>query len=271
MTFWGRVLRVSVAGIGVTDARITVNIELTSGASQDTGTVDLYNLNPARESHIRDHADAIVVEGGHRATFGLLFAGRVQRVRRVRSTSGGVSHITRIHLGDQTRANVRRAVGVSAVTSRSYAGAQPVRAIAADLAGDLGLLSGPFDAIPAEATVLDWTFAGSTVDGLNQLLGTVDAGWYDDDGQLRVRRRGLSEQPDRRGLLLTPETGLIRTPAVTDEGAEVTMWLNPGLRRGTRVRVRSASLQGDWSVVGLRHQADNWTGPFITWADLRAA
>ena len=81
-------------------------------------------------------------------------------------------------------------------------------------------------------------------------------------------RRGMP-QPDAPTVTISPETGLVGSPLSTDEGAECTMFLNPQAKVGGVLALTSEALSGSYRIVGLRHDADNWSGPFTTWVDLR--
>ena len=48
---------------------------------------------------------------------------------------------------------------------------------------------------------------------------------------------------------------------VTDEGAELSVFLNPAITLGSLITLESESLEGQWKVVGIRVAADNWSGP----------
>lgn len=273
MTQFGRVLVVEVAGLVITRPRISVRVTLDNDNTQDTGSVAIYNLAPGTEDQIFERAKSIKVLGGYRGRIGTLFEGATQRVQRRRVTTAGVTRMTVIDLGNLTRAGspVDGVAALGGVTARSYAGPQNVRAIARDLAADAGLAVGPLDAIPAAATATNWAWSGAASDALTALVGAVGCGWYEDGGQLRVRRRGSPAQPDRGIWLLSPQTGLVGAPTPTDEGAQCRVLLNPGIARGARVRLASDTLEGEFTTVTVRHSADNWEGRFVTDLELRPA
>jgi len=101
-------------------------------------------------------------------------------------------------------------------------------------------------------------------------LGSVGCSFYEDDGVLRVRRRGSPGRAGAPGFVVSEGSGMIGSPTPTDEGCEVTMFLQPAIQRGSLLRVVSESVNGDFSCVALRHDADNWEGRFITWAEARS-
>ena len=130
------------------------------------------------------------------------------------------------------------------------------------------LTLGPLDAIPAGATVTDYTYTGVSTQALTALLKRVNVRWFEDDGVVRFRSAD-STQPDAPSLMVTPMTGLVGAPEPTDEGAEVVMFLNPQAKIGGQLSLQSDTLTGQYRIVALRHEFDNWDGAFTTWTDLR--
>ena len=167
-------------------------------------------------------------------------------------------------LGDQVH-NITR---IGGVTTRSYDGPVSVVQVAQDIVADMGLVVGPLDAIPGGATITNFVWNGPSQEALTVATKRFDVRWFEDDGVIRFRAINTA-QPDAPSVTITPDTGLIGTPQETDEGAEVVMFLNPQVKRGGIMDVRSSALSGRFRTVALRHDADNWSGPFTTWAELR--
>ena len=192
-----------------------------------------------------------------------MFDGEVQRVIRGRERT---ARITRITLGDQVRQKDR----LGGVSNRVYPGVESVRRIARDLIIDMGLTAGPLDAIPEGATFTDFYWVESSAGGLTALLNGSVPGvkWHEADGVVRFSAPGEA-QVDAPTIVLSPETGLIESPIVTDEGAEARSFLNPAIVLGCLLDLESAALSGQWKVVSLRHTGDTWQGEFETGVDLR--
>ena len=272
MTQYGRVIAVTVADrIFTNPLRIVANVRLDVGDTSDTGTVELWNLARPTEQHIFNRGDDITVEAGYVGLVGQIFVGQIQEIRRVRKVDGEIARITRIELGDFARrvTDPQRGRGLGGVTARSYNGAVPLRRIVTDLISDAGLRAGPLDVIPASAMVTDFVWTGRSTDALTVLLRRINAGWYEDAGQVRVRNQTTSATAGALRFLVTPDTGLIGTPTPTDDGVEMSMLLNPAIVRGGEIRVESDLLTGDFGVVTVEHQADNWGDRFRTWVDCR--
>ena len=202
------------------------------------------------------------MQAGYPETLGIIYEGEVQRIVHAREN---LARITRIHLGDQVR-HKDRLGGIAAI---SLDGERKIRAIVRDLAGRIGLPLGPLDAIPANATYSYFYFAGVASDALTKILERVDCRWFEEDGVIRINKAGMM-QADAPTITVSPETGLVKNPIRTDEGAEIQMFLNPAVKLGCCIQLESALITSLFKVVGIRHNADNWdSGEFVTWCDLR--
>ena len=262
-----RQIRTTVAGLIIEDLRQSLSLERHSDQTQDRGSIAIYNLSPAHESRIRDRGGPITVEAGYPDTIALVFDGEVQRVVRARERT---ARITRITIGDQVRQKER----LGGVSNRVYPGVESVRRIVADLIADMGLQPGPLDAIPSGATFTDFHWAGfPSVGGLRAVLNGSEPSlahlqWHEADGVVRFSAPGKA-QVDAPTIVLSPDTGLIESPIVTDEGAEARAFLNPAIVLGCLIDLESAALSGRWKVTSLRHTGDTWSGEFETGMDLR--
>ena len=263
MTLFHRIIRVQVAGLTLTEPRIAASVDFPADKTQATGTVNIYNLAPANAERIYERGESITIQAGYPSTIATIFDGSVQRPRRHRQE---LAHITHMTLGDQVH-NIARLGGE---TTRSYDGPVSVRQVAQDIVADMGLVVGPLDAIPGGATITNFVWNGPSQVGLTVATKRFNVKWFEDDGVIRFRAIDNAQpQPDAPTVTITPDTGLVGTPQETDEGAEVVMFLNPQVKRGGIMNVQSSALSGRFRTVALRHDADNWSGPFTTWADLR--
>ena len=261
MTLYGRLISVAVAGLTITEPRIHAVVERHADNTQTSGLVDIYNLSPGHEQSIYERAETIIIQAGYPSTIATIFEGQVQRVQRPRQNLARIVHI---ELGDAVRG--KDALG--SVTARSYDGPVPIKQIALDFVADMGLTPGPTDAIPGD-TVKDFAWAGPSTEGLTVILKRVEVGWYEDDGLIRFRRAPML-QSDAPSISVSPSTGLVGAPYVTDEGAECVMFLNPAVKKGGRLTLASETITGAFRIVAVRHDADSWEGSFITHVDLRS-
>ena len=84
--------------------------------------------------------------------------------------------------------------------------------------------------------------------------------------------RSGTTQPDAPTVRVSPSTGLIGAALPTDEGAELTMFLNPQVKIGGRLELESANAV-TVSTVSLACAMMQTIGQgivrFVTWTDLR--
>lgn len=281
-----RQIEVRIAGLTISEPRITVEIERQMDRSQDRGEVGIYNLKPANEQRIHERGGPIVVSAGYPETTAIIFDGEVQRVVRARNSGyaeivhDNLARITKIKLGDLVRHKSRLGgtyedrlsghVSVRRIVERIVAAMNSSIAPAAGGAAPPRIALGPLTNIPPDATVKNWYWGGQpAASALDSILARVECRWFEEDGLIRINRVGMS-QSDAPALVTSPRNGLLGRPTETDEGAEVRMLLNPAVKLGAILEVQSKALNGRWKVVGVRHSADNWSGKFQTACDLRA-
>ena len=264
---FGRRIRVEVAGLIIEHPRITVSVDKQSDDTQAKASISVYNLRETNETAIYERGEGITVAAGYEDRIDTIFRGTVQRVIRERQN---MESLVRIQAGDE----VHSAERLGGVTCRTYAGPVTVRQIVADLVTvDLGLAIGPslLSVLPTGATRTDWSWSGPTDSALRNVLRPLDLYFFEDDGVVRIAGKGAA-QPDAPRVQVNGPAEVIRKPIVTDEGAELTLFMRPEVAKGSVLTVvDSPTLSGDWRVAALRHNGDNWEGPFETWCDLRAA
>ena len=79
---YDRRIKVQVAGLTVEDLRVALEIEREADATQNTGTVSIFNLAPENEERVYKRADEIRVSAGYPETIALIYDGHVERVQR---------------------------------------------------------------------------------------------------------------------------------------------------------------------------------------------
>ena len=135
---------------------------------------------------------------------------------------------------------------------------------------------GPLDLIPADASVHELLLVGlrhparsarhygrpgrPTVD-----CSSVGSSWTASCALTALAWHSRTHQ----NVAISPQTGLIDSPVVTDEGAEIRTFLNAAIVPGCVIELESVVLSGRWKVNSMRHSGDNWSGPFETFCDLR--
>lgn len=256
-----RTLTLTAGGLTAGEGlRVTAQIQRPSDPTQNTCDIRLYNLDPGTERRIHERGGPATLTGGYDQQTGVLFAGDIQRIRRVPTRT---AHILAVTIGDRIHSPQHR----GGISCRSYAGPYPTRQIIQDLATDIDLGVGPLNAIPNGHTLTDWAWTGQTSRALTEAASAADCVWYEEDGLIRIRSMTSPAQADAPTFLISPTRGLIRAPVETDEGAQAVLWCQPAIRRGSRLLIGPNA----WTVSAIRHNLDSWAGPFTTICDLRVS
>lgn len=264
--FFQRYCKVAVSELEITDPKIMLELKLSLDAeTPDNGSVSLYNLSKEREQQIIDRGDTIVVDAGYLNHHGEIFNGRVQRVERARED---LARITRIAVSTQ----VPSAEMVNGTTMRAIALGTEValRQIVRDLIeADLMMVVGNIETVPDE-NLNGFHWYGSTWKGLTKTLADFKVQPYIDGDVVNFSMVGETPTATNGSILtLSPETGLLGAPTVTNEGARCRSLLNHAFKLNTQVNLKSETLTKQLKIVGMTYNGSNWDGDWTTELDLR--
>lgn len=105
---------------------------------------------------------------------------------------------------------------------------------------------------------------GDTREVLNRIAKNNNADWSIQDGDFVFlpKDKVLNDE----AVLLSQETGMLKMPEQTDDGLALTCLLNPALRVGGLVQVRSIlpHFNGEYKIIKLAHQGDGAEGDWIS-------
>lgn len=233
----------------IDNLRITFEISKTLSSAPNPATVSVYNLNAShRHALASKHYDRLSLAMGYQA-LRVIYTGDIINVQIKRSD---VDFITEMACGDGHRDYVN-----ARVSTTLRAGATDAE-ILAKVAQSMrktgtGSIDIPQDRQLPRAKVL----VGNARDALHHIATNHQADWSIQDGKLTLlpRNRVLA---DHEGFVLSQETGMVGSPEKTDSGLKITCLLNPTLRIGALVRVRSIlpGFDGDYKITELTHTGD---------------
>ena len=156
-------------------------------------------------------------------------------------------------------------------TEHPFTGEVSVRVIAESLIEDTGLSAGPMDAIPADATVTNFRASGKPLEELKRLIeGVKGVSVIVDEKEVIRFARDKEPQPDSIRLIKSPKTGLIEVPEINeDDTVTLTMLFEPKASVGGEIVVEDSEYIEPipYTIVGVNHQASNWTDSFKTIID----
>ena len=276
-TFWERKLFVFTAGLTITSPKIDITLERKVTGSPPSGEVIIYNLNKDTEQQIYEGGGPLAVVGGYGDNIGVLWRGKVTHVNRVWDAQ---TRATRIQLGGETvrpvaHTNRSWSPTVSTIDKILATGdvegfkGPLITSIVRDLARDMGLELGRVNLSVTPRTPFQWT--GSPPQGLTALLQPYGISWYEEDKAIHLTDGRTPPPRAAPTITLSPETGLVGLPEITEKGARVTSLLLSQVALQGTVRLLSRSLVGLWQIVALTHRGTNWPpGDFVTEMELRA-
>lgn len=260
MRQFGRQLRLEIgnatSGIAISNLRVAFEFQKSIDAKPNPGRIRVWNLN-------RDHMHQILTGQYDRARLAVgyselrtIFAGDIIKPRVKRE---GLDFIIDLECGD---GDIDYQTARVATTLK--AGATDAQ-IVGELAKTMTRTSkGVIDAPVTRALPRGKVLCGNTRDVLSRVATNNGADWSVQDGELIMLPAGKVLPGE--SVLLSQETGMIGAPEATDNGLELACLLNPALRVGGMVTVRSILdwFDGDYKIVNMRSSGDILGGDWTT-------
>ncbi len=237
----------------INNLRMAFEIKKNLDSTPAEGWVSIYNLTEANQAFIAHKADRVRVFAGYGSDLALLFDGDIANIDRARREQ---DRITTISLGG----NLFKLT--DAYVSLSFSGPVTLRQIIRKalptfaLSGVQGL-----DTLP-DITKYNYAYSGKTGDMMDSLLHHMEFDWFEEDGTLVILPPDGGF--DDRVPLISPATGMLGSPAKTEEGLKVTTLLQPGLRPGGVIKVTAYNPEysGYWKIRQLYLRGDNRQNQF---------
>lgn len=249
------------------EIKIEFSISKSVSSTANTAEIKLYNLAESTRNGMGKEFDAVTLDAGYMppgesGNVGIIFKGAVRDVEHKRD---GPNIITTISCGDGDKA-LRRAT-----ISKSYPAGTKVTDVIEDISKELeakGITRGEFkypDELKEKTFKRPYAVCGSCVRELDTIGRGNSFYWSSQNETLEIiPGDGFVGSV----ALISPETGMIGTPAITDTGIRVKCMLNPEIRPNRRVQVQSQTLEmnaadGMYRVTDATYSGDNHTGDFV--------
>lgn len=270
-TYWQRTAQVQVAGLTIRGLHIEFDVRQNSDGTPPSADITIYNLQRSTAAAISERGGPLILSGGYVQTAAILYEGVVDHVRHSRQET---ETLTRLTAGGELTAPGSPVVTgkLGGHVSLSYSVPTAIRSIVRDICAELALRIGPLDAIDPDAKHPNYVYNGPADGALGIAAYFADCAWYEEDGVIRFRAlsaTGATVQADGITTHISPQSGLIGTPRVTDEGVDIVLLLDPRQKVGGRVALRSDTDTGTYVVTEVRHTGDNRDGVFETRLTLR--
>ena len=113
-----------------------------------------------------------------------------------------------------------------------------------------------------QETLGEWAYVGRCRDALDALLTPRGLRWYVLGGEVLF---GNDTGTIAAGAFtLSLSSGLIGSPARTEDGMKAKMVLNADIELGQTITLQSIQLTGEYKVKTILHQGDTWDGEWAT-------
>lgn len=257
---------VNPGGIHTHEMKINFNVSKGIGGEANSATVEIWNLNEGHRNAVGKELDEITLEAGYMppnggSNVGIIFKGQFRDVEHRRD---GPDIITKMTCGDGDKA-LRKAV-----TSKSFPAGTPVKDVVEELYSQLAKEGVSRGEIKLPDDVKDfkrpYAMCGACKTELNTLGRGKNFYWSIQNGTFEV----IPSDGYIGGMvLITPKTGMVGVPTITDNGVKVECLLNPEIRPNRRVQIESQTLEmnsegGIYRVSSLTHSGNNIDGKFVT-------
>jgi len=255
-TLWIRDVEARFSGDGgdlvVRELRISFTVSKSLSGSPNTAEIKVWNLSKENRYKIKREFDRVTLEAGHVAAGnrGIIFDGFVRDVTHQREST---DIVTTIEAGDGDKGYRQGTI------SKTFPAGTTPEAMVNELLDkmpdvDLGVFEGLTE-LPAYPRPV--TMYGRVVDELNKLGRTHQFYWSVQDGALEVVKgnKAIDEV-----VVISQSSGMIGVPDITDNGIMVECLLNPELRIGRIVEVRSQQLEMNDAEGRFRISALDFTG-----------
>lgn len=253
----------------VHELKIGFNIQKDISGVPNSAVIEITNLSEGHRNAVGKELDDVTLEAGYMppeggSNVGIIFRGQMRDVEHRRE---GPDIITTLTCGDGDQA-IGRAT-ISRTFPRGTKVESVIEAINDEFAkqniargewkgvGDLPTLTRPY------------SMCGSCSRELNRLGRTHGFYWSIQNGALEI----IPGDGYLGGIaFLTPTTGLIESPTITDNGVSAKALLNPEIRPNRRVRIESEMLKangggGEYRVSTASYVGDNRDGDFFVQID----
>jgi hypothetical protein len=259
---------VVVDGVRVEGLRIAFRVSKSLGKEPNTMDLTVTNLSASTRASIARTLAPVVLSAGYADSEAVIFRGDA---RTVIHTHEGVDWNTRVQCGDGERAYA------FARMSESFAPGTSIVDVVRKCAAALGLNVGNLPDMLARGSFRGdltqyahgYTSHGRASAELDKVLRSAGFEWSIQDGALQVLKGTAPVQGD--AVLLSPDSGMIGSP---DHGTpavkggkppiKVRSLLQPTIRCGGVVEVRSAGVQGQYRVAKVEHTGDTHGAEWYT-------
>lgn len=280
---FNRKLRVTFYGgqdelLVVEELRVRFQLTKTLLGYPTRGKLEVYNLSEDNLARISQRLTNVRIEAGYVDLFSEIFTSSIMNYYKSRM---GTDSVFVMILAGEAQA------WQNSTFSRTYEAGVLPSTILRDVAGSFEdvIVGTLLESSDWEAKLSSVTHSGGVKAILDKMAKDYNFDWAIHDGQLDIIPRDMVLE-DKPVYVITPETGLIGSPTLTELGADFRILLNPDIMLGRRIQMSTEYVQlgqaglefrkvrntadGFYKVMDIRYMGDNfsneWYADIIGWA-----
>lgn len=242
-------------GKSFSDLRVTFRVQMSRSSTPNTGSIQIYNLNPDSIALLQKPDAVIRLLVGYDVPR-LIFQGEPIK-GGVKLERQGPDRILSIEAQDGGRSYREARIEVSFATQTT------LRQVLDAVSAQLGLPSGTIRIDDDMRFPHGIVLSGSARDVLDRISRASGADWFVRDGVLQIVPTG-GDTGEEAILFSVAQGNLIGSPAPTDQGIEVRGLIEPSMRPGRVFRVDSEQYPGqDYVATDVEFVGDaGWDPTF---------
>lgn len=254
--------------------RIEFRVIKTVSREANSANIAIYGLSEQTRAELLKIGTASVlqIEAGYPDSIEVLAISDVTR-KKVRRE--GTEVIADIECEDGARVVLARKINLS------FAAGASVDRVLSRIAEELAVGRRETGVVVSGKYLEGVSFSGPAADVLDKVTGKAGVTWSVQDGMLQILDRIDASQD--RGILITPETGLLGSPELIEDDDQITerrrgvgyrirTLLHPKARPGERLTLRSAGVDKVLRIDSLQHTGDTrghrWETEIEAYAEL---
>lgn len=244
-----RKFRIIVAGTDITELHCIFSIQKTMSSDPNKSTLKVYNLSEMTRNKITSGKEVIIEAGYESGQYGLIYAGDIVVVSHSGLT--GIDKLTEITAQDGDTFLNSGIINVSYSKGQKSIDYFKQSVSAAGGAVDAVTALGKTSILPRGKAMF-----GSTADYMRRFAKNEDALFFVDDGKICLVK--AADPPRGQVVSLTPSSGLIGTPELTEDGIKGKCLLMPNFKLNGLVHIESGETgSGIYKVIEFTHSGDN--------------
>ena len=222
--------------LDMSELRIRFSIRRGDISTPNTADIRVYNVSENTAQKVQQEFTRVRLEAGYDGNFGLIFDGTVIQIRRGRESQ------TDTYL-DITAADGDSAYNFAVVNCALAAGAtlDDQLGVCLKAMAPHGVTLGYAPALPQHALPRGKMMFGQVRDYLDTITAAASAKWSIQDGKLYIIP--LGNYLPGEALPINAAAGMVGLPEQTQNGINVKILLNPGVKIGRLIQLNNSSIQ----------------------------